>query len=118
MAICYMGMNRSKYLADFLTEKGFIATCAGILPETKNLATQERVNDSDVLIFVLPRIQEKFLQRFTVGEQKIITLNVEDCLDILCPEKSDHTPEEIKEVYERLVYPELIKQITEYIPLL
>ena len=113
-----MGMNRSKYLADFLMEKGYDTDCAGILIETKNSVTQKRVDDSDVLIFVLPRVQEKFLQHFRIEKQKIITLNVEDRLDILCPEKPNFTPVEAKEAYERLVYPKLRRQIAKYIPLL
>lgn len=113
-----MGMNRSKYLADFLIHKGFIADCVGILPETKNLVTQKIVDSSDVLIFVLPRVREKFLQHFKIEKQKIITLNVEDRLDILCPEKPSFTPVEAKEAYERLVYPKLRRQIEEYLPLL
>jgi lipopolysaccharide biosynthesis glycosyltransferase len=34
------------------------------LIESKNIVTQERVDESHVLIFALPRIQEKFLQHF------------------------------------------------------
>lgn len=115
LVICYMGRNRSKYLADYLTDKGFVADCAGILQETKNLVTQEKVDQSEILIFVMPRIQEKFLRQFNICKQKIITLDVEDRLDILCPEKDSHTPDEAKEVYETKVYPELRKQIAEYI---
>lgn len=111
-------MNRSKYLADFLVKKGFIADSAGILPETKNLATQKRVNESDILIFVMPRIREKFLKQFKIGKQEIITLNVEDRLDILCPDKTGIIPADAQKIYETLVYPELRKQIAKYIPLL
>jgi len=115
LVICYMGMNRSKYLADYLTGLGFKADCAGILPETKNLATQEKIDQSDILIFVMPRIKEKFLKQYKINKQEIITLDVEDRLDILCPEKDSHTPSEAKEVYEAKVYPKLIQQITEHI---
>ncbi|MFH0891279.1 MAG: hypothetical protein V1867_00695 [Candidatus Falkowbacteria bacterium] len=114
LVICYMGRNRSKYLADYLTGKGFIADCAGISPETKNLATQDKIDQSDILIFVMPRIKEKFLRLYKIHKQEIITLDVEDRLDILCPEKDSHSPSEAREVYEEKVYPELIKQITEH----
>lgn len=116
LVICYMGMNRSKYLANFLSEQGLYASCAGILAETKNLVTQDQIDQSDVLIFVMPRIQEKFLLNFQVKQQRIITLNVEDRLDLICPDKINPSPEEIQEIYSTKVYPELERQISDYLP--
>lgn len=116
LVICYMGMNRSRHLAGFLREKGYNADCAGILPETKNQVTQERVEQSDVLVFVLPRIKEKFLDRFTVNAQRIITLDVEDRIDLLCPDAGDLSQEEKQAIYRERVYPELEKQIAVYFP--
>ena len=116
LVVCYMGMNRSRYLADFLREKGCDADCAGILTETKNQVTQERVDQSDMLVFVLPRIKEKFLDRFSVDTQRIITLDVEDRIDILCPDAGDFTFEEKQTIYKQFVYPKLEKQIANYFP--
>lgn len=116
LVVCYMGMNRSRHLAGFLREKGHDADCGGILPETKNQVTQERVDQSDVLVFVLPRIKEKFLDRFTVDAQQIITLDVEDRIDILCPDEGELTQEEKQTIYQQRVYPELEKQIAGYFP--
>lgn len=115
LAICYMGMNRSKYLANFLTGQGLEADCAGILPETKNIVTQERVDRSDVLIFVQPRIREKFFLKFRANKQIIITLEVEDRLDKICPELVTPSPETITEIYRSKVYPALEKQLEPYL---
>lgn len=116
LVICYMGMNRSRHLAGFLREKGYDTDCAGILPETKNQVSQERVDQSDVLVFVLPRIKEKFLDRFSVNTQQIITLDVEDRIDLLCPDAGELTQEEKQAIYQERVYPELEKQIGSYFP--
>ena len=97
LAICYMGMNRSRHLAEYLKVKGYDCDFAGILTETKNLVTQERVDAADILIFVLPRIYEKFLWDFHVGEQRVIVLDVEDRMDVLMPEMTEFSAEEYQQ---------------------
>ena len=114
-----MGMNRSKYLANYLKDKGLDADCGGILVhETKNPVTQEKVDASSVIIFVQQRIKEKFLMQFTVGQQQIITLDVEDRIDIIAPQQENLSKEEIQLLYATLVYPKLEEQIESYSSLL
>ena len=55
--------------------------------------------------------------RFTVDKQKIITLDVEDRIDLLCPDQKELNRQETLEVYQRFVYPELEKQIAVYLPI-
>ena len=116
LAVCYMGMNRSKYLAEYLRGKGYECDYAGILPETKNLVSQERVDGADVLIFIQPRIQEKFLWEFKTKGQRIITLDVEDRVCVLRPENTEMSGVEYLEFQKRHVYTELERQIEKFLP--
>ncbi|MFH1089017.1 MAG: hypothetical protein V1716_01170 [Candidatus Uhrbacteria bacterium] len=131
LLICNWGRNRSRYLANYLEQKGYDVKFAGVLPEGDNLVTQKMVDWSQVIIFVTPETQESFAQHFTIDNQQLITLNVEDRIEILAPNKPNPsnplipeikvqttypTTEEWTQIQEEKVYPELEKQIDKYLP--
>jgi len=116
LLICNWGRNRSKYLASYLEQKGYEVKFAGISPESDNLVTQEMVNWSQVIIFIKPEIKEYFSQHFLVSNQQLITLDAEDRLEILAPDKPNPTAEEWTQIQKEKVYPELERQIEKYLP--
>jgi len=116
LIICPWGRNRSRHLASYLEQKGYETKFGGVLPEGENLVTQDMVDWSQVIIFVTPETQESFIKLFFISHQKVITLNVEDRLKILAPNKPNPTAEEWTQIQEEKVYPELERQIDKYLP--
>jgi len=118
LIVCNWGKNRSAHLASYLQKKGYEVKFGGINPECDNPVTQGMVDWGDILIFVQPQTKKGFLERLRVDEQKMITLDVEDRIEILVPNKKGLTGEEWVKIQQERVYPELEKQIEKYLPLL
>lgn len=116
LIVCNWGKNRSSYLAQYLKQKGYAVKYGGIFKESDNPITQDKVNWSDVLIFVQPQTKEDFEKQFKITEQKIAILDVEDRISVLAPEKENISPEEWTQIQQERVYPELEKQIDKYLP--
>jgi len=116
LIICDWGKNRSKYLADYLKQKGYETKFGGVYPQSPNPVTQDTVDWSHVIIFVKPEIEKYFFQHFVTNNQKIITLDVEDRMEILAPDKQNLTAEEWTEIQQKQVYPELERQVEKYLP--
>jgi len=117
LIICNWGKNRSGYLASYLKKKGYKTKFGGIYPESENPITQETVDQGNVLIFIQPQTKKDFLEKFKVSSQKIITLDVEDRVSVLMPDKEEWTDEEWLQFQKERVYPELEKQMEQYLPL-
>lgn len=116
LIVCNWGKNRSAHLASYLDQKGYPVKYGGIFPESENPLTQSMVNWANVLIFVQPQTRNDFDKDFHVGNQQVITLNVEDRISVLAPEKQNITPEEWTKIQQAKVYPELERQINSYLP--
>jgi len=63
LAICSAGLNRSKYLAQYLRRKGYSTRFRGLEPEKYpdmkiNAAQQKDIDWADVIITVRPRLKE------------------------------------------------------------
>jgi predicted protein tyrosine phosphatase len=117
LAICNWGNNRSRYIATYLERKGYATRFGGLDEKSHTRITQADVNWSNVLIFVQPQIQRLFLKRFRVNNQRIISLDVEDRIEILSPNKRKLTGEEWMKIQRKRVYPELENQIGKFLPL-
>lgn len=118
LVVCYFGKNRSKYLANYLEKKGYTVKFGGIVEETNNRITQGSVDSANVIIFVETRVEKSFLKRYKLGQQRAIVLDVDDRVEILAPDKKEVTPEEWAQLQEKMVYPELERQIEKYLPLI
>jgi len=116
LIICNWGKNRSAYLAKYLEQKGYSVKYGGIFKESDNPIIQDKVDWSDILVFVQPQTKKYFKKLFQVGDQKIIVLDVEDRMSFLAPEKENLSPEEWTQIQKEKVYPELEKQIDQYLP--
>ena len=61
--VCTQGQNRSKYLAEYLKEKGYSTDYGGVKADGANPLTQEKVDWADVIVAVREHIKDKFLNR-------------------------------------------------------
>jgi len=113
LCVCHFGKNRSKYLANFLKEKGYETKYGGISDEQGNIVKQEDVDWADVIIVVRDVLKQIFLKNFKVKNQKLITLEVIDNPDFL-KNNSEFVWEEYQETH---TYPEIKRQIKEFLPL-
>jgi len=113
LCVCHYGKNRSTFLAEFLTKKGYDTKFGGISGKEGNLIKQKDVDWADVIVVVRDVLKGMFLEKFSVGDQKVIALEVIDNPKSLkC--NSDFVWAEYQELH---TYPELKKQIKEFLPL-
>ncbi|MFA6422471.1 MAG: helix-turn-helix domain-containing protein [Candidatus Buchananbacteria bacterium] len=109
LAICHHGKNRSKYLAKYLSEKGYNTEYAGTHANIENMLTQEKIDKADIIIFV-----QKILQldnNLDFNNKRIIALEVDD-------RTADLDGDAWIDYQNKFVYPELKKQIDKYLPFL
>lgn len=115
LTVCHFGKNRSKYLAEYLREKGYGSDFKGVGDVSQNPVTQKEIDWADVLVFVKPEIQAEFFRKFDKPKnKKVICLDVEDRTSVLCPKPL--RGESWIDFQRNCVYPELKRQIDKYLP--
>ena len=121
LCICAYGRNRSKYLAKYLKRKGYQTRFAGMEIDEKNpvnqkLITQNDIDWADLIIFVKPRLEQLFKEKYKFNK-KTITIKVTDVKELI-PEEFAHLrklPE--KEFQKKWTYTQLRRAIKKYMPL-
>ncbi len=117
LCICAAGINRSKYLAKYLKQKGYKTRFGGVETEKgirPNLATQKDIDWADVIIIVRKRIVPIFNKKFKTKGKKIIKFDVSDSRRLAPKEYQNLGYEEFQEQWTR---PKLRKAIEKYLPL-
>ncbi len=107
LTVCQFGMNRSRYLAEYLNSLGYNTIYGGVREEPNVL--QSKIDQADIIISVTPEITDK-LHTFNLSSRKVIGLDVNDKTDSLsgdawCSFQSSS------------VYPRLKAQIDKHLPL-
>ena len=110
LVICNHGKNRSRYLANYLANKGYQTKTAGILFDTD---IQDKINDSDIVITVKKSISKK-LKDYNLNGKKLITLDVEDRPEKIVGKKLDG--DEWIKFQNKNVYAKLQDEIDKYLP--
>lgn len=113
--VCTHGMNRSKYLAEYLREKGYTTDYGGVKEDGQNPLKQSQIEWSDIIITVRQKIKEKLLERFNVGDRKIISLEVIDNPKYFPYEQRIIAKDSWDAFQEQFVYPKLREQIQPYL---
>ena len=122
LCICAKGMNRSKYLAEYLRRKGYSTRNGGVEPyenpEYKwNPVSQEKIDWAEVIIIVRKRLMPKLNRKFNLKGKKLIVLNVTDSKRLI-PERFRKLRElNHKEFNKKWTHPELRKAIKPYLPI-
>ena len=121
LCVCAKGLNRSKYLAEYLKRKGYSTRYGGVETDyensnTQKIITQEDANWADIIIFVRPRLEREFKEKYTFNG-KIITINVTDSKRLI-PEEYSHLRElSYSDFQKKWTRPQLRKAIKKYIKL-
>lgn len=114
LAVCHWGRNRSRVIADHLRTKGYDTDFCGILDETDNKITQERIDWADTVLAVEPRIGDEIRGRFSLDTKKIVSINVDD--KTARPGVSGLTGPAWEQYQQETVYPDLIQAVDRLFP--
>lgn len=116
LVLCAHGKNRSRYLAEYLSSKGYTTDYAGV--ESSDARTvQKKIDEADILITVHPLVKEGLFEYFYVGEHKrLIELNIEDRPEQVLSEHQSLDGEAWTQFQHSSVYPRLKEQIDAYLP--
>ena len=123
LCVCAKGLNRSKYLAQYLKRKGYQTRYGGIEKyinydgtDIANYLDQEDVNWADTIIIVRKRVAEIFKKKFKTRRKKLIIFDVTDSQRLISekyPETKNWTKQEMN---KKITYPALRKAIKPYFP--
>lgn len=108
-------MNRSKFLSEYLSEKGYETRYVGVQDGVEREVTQSDIDWARVVIAVTPDIAERLRQKWELNGRRLIVLNVNDW-----PPEWRGWEDDLKrwnEHQSQHTYPLLAKQIDEYLPL-
>lgn len=120
LCICKLGLNRSKYLASYLKNKGYRTKYGGIKyddNQRKNPLKPEYIEWADVIILVRKSIKKILMEKYKPKNKKIIVLDVTDSKRLI-PEEFAHLRELDYETFQRKwTRPQLRKALKPYLPL-
>ncbi len=121
LCVCSMGINRSKYLAEYLRKKGYETRYGGIIPReyehyTSNPLKKEDVEWANIIIFARKKHHPALKEKHNLRGKKLISLDVRDNKERVLqehPEFKDMTQREFQKAW---TYPQLEKAINPYLP--
>ncbi len=121
LCVCTMGLNRSKYLAEYLAKKGYKTKYGGvgpcrIDPEPANPAKKEDMDWADIIITARKKHKPILINEFGVKNKRIICLDITDsrkAMSEIYLEFKDISQEEFN---KKWTHPQLEKAINEFLP--
>jgi len=129
LCICALGRNRSKYLASYLKNKGYITRFGDVeLSEEEvgelsatgvpsKLLKQEDVDWADVIILVRKRLEPIFRKKFNIRGKKFIVFDVTDSQRIVSSKHPKFEGLDYLNFQKKWTRPQLRKTIKKYLPL-
>jgi len=122
LCVCTMGLNRSKYLAEYLRNRGYETRYGGIGPcridtESKNPVKKEDIEWADIIVTARKKHKPILNNNFGVRDKKIICLDITDsrkAMGEIYPEFKDIEQDEFN---QKWTYPQLRKEIERHLPL-
>jgi len=122
LCVCTKGLNRSKYLAEYLREKGYDTKYRGvgpcrIDPEPKNPVKKEDIEWADIIITARKKHKPILNNNFGVRDKRIICLDITDSRKAMGEIYPEFKNIEQNEFNKKWTYPQLRKEIEKYLPL-
>lgn len=110
LVLCTFGINRSRYLAEYLKSKGYNNVVYGGVQEDEDVV-KEKIEGSDLIITVHPEVKDALDVHFDIGDRKVIELNVDDRTRNYTANGESLKGDEWTAFQEENVYPKLVEQI-------
>ena len=122
LVVCAKGLNRSKYLASYLKNKGYLTRYGGVegfFPneEAPNPIDQKDVDWADIIIIVRRRLKAIFHKKFKSGDKRFVVLDITDSKKLLPKEYSYLKDSSEREFDRKWRRPKLREAIKSYLPL-
>lgn len=119
---CSKGLNRSKYLAEYLRRKGYSTKYGGVEgwddPRKEwNPITQEMIDWSDLIVLVRPRLKDVLKKKFKTEKRKIISIDVTDSGRLIPKGVLGSKKLSYEEFQKKWTRPQLRKAIKPFLPL-
>ena len=119
LCICALGKNRSKYLSEYLSRKGYETRYGGVNCWKKkgcNPINSKDVKWAEVIIIVRKKLEKKFDAKYTTRKKTII-LEVTDSKKIAARKNKKWLKKDYKTFKKEYVEPRLRRGIRPYLPL-
>jgi hypothetical protein len=110
-------MNRSRYLAEVLVERGYKDVEFVGIKDADQRKIQSAINRAHVIIVVSHQIGDALRAQYQVKDKRIIELEVEDRPEVVLPAQTSLEGDEWLAFQRGYVYPELKKQLEKHLPL-
>ena len=122
LCICTMGLNRSKYVAEYLNEKGYETRYGGIGPcrvdpEPANPINLEDLNWADIIITARKKHKIILEEDLGIKNKKIIVLEVSDSRKRAAETHPEFRNIEHSEFNQLWTYPKLRGALEPHLPL-
>jgi predicted protein tyrosine phosphatase len=117
LCVCAQGLNRSKYMAKYLKNKGYNTQYGGATIEAPNPIYQKDIEWAEVIVVVRKRLVPIMRERFNIKRKKLIVLDVSDSPFTLFLENRKLHFLDYIHFQEKWTYPQLRKSIEKYLPL-
>lgn len=122
LVVCSMGLNRSKYLASYLKNKGYNTKFGGIGfgiidKKAHNPFNQEDVDWAEIIIVVRKKHKPLLKKHYKIKKKKIIVLDVTDSRRIIGEKYPKLNNLDFETFQKRWTRPQLRKAIKPYLPL-
>ena len=122
LCVCSMGLNRSKYLASYLKNKGYRTRYGGIGFErihenAHNPFDQKDVDWADIIIVVRKKHKPLLRKHYKIKGKKIIVFDVTDSRRIICEKYPEFNGLDYESFQIKWTRPQLRKSIKPYLPL-
>jgi len=116
LVLCAYGRNRSRYVANYLSEKGYDTDFDGVLNGDSDIV-QKKINDADVLITVSQKVHDHLVKQFNFKGKRVIEIDVEDRPEFVLPACKPLSGDDWVSFQEQCVYPDLIDQLNKFLPI-
>jgi predicted protein tyrosine phosphatase len=121
LCICTMGLNRSKWTAEYLAKKGYQTRYGGVGPckwdpKPGNPVDPKDIEWADIIITARDKHKPILKEKYGVKNKKIISLEVTDSKRKISEKFPEFKNMEQAEFNKRWTHPQLEKEIGKYLP--